>query len=1079
MRKSFLRLLRLAPLALLFATVASAQTTGTIIGVVTDASTGKPVAGAPVIATSPNQQGEQTAVTDNGGAYRFNLLPPGQYRLFVPAFTGQTPDNKTVEYREADRSDIVVRIDKTLRANLALVPSSVQLEEQVVRTGNAPVVNIGTAETGSVVTKEFLASVPVGRDFAAAAIVAPGAQGDQFGVGFAGAGSPENNYILDGMNVTDPAFGTQGANLLTNFVEELNIKSGSFMPEYGRATGGIVNVVTKSGSNEFHGSVFGNLQPGALSPAAKVIGRDAEAIATQSAQSKNYHADFGFEVGGPVMKDRLWFYLGFAPILDHTVSERYYQRLTEDPAHPGQVLRDAGTGLATGTRVGSSSYYTNSNSQYQVTGKLTYLFNENHNVSLSLYTDPQSTSGLANANARESSGFIYGNTSSTDAIGRYAGKFIDKHLIVEAQGGLHHQTNKDDPQTVQGVDQRNTAGVQWQLVHPLTDFYTPAELGSAYAPCTSTATFNPCPVTRFVTGGRAFLADDKLDRFGGKLSASGLFSALGHHNVKGGIDIERSNFDRTKSYGGNEFIRERNTSAFGLTFQDYRGYGVVTDPFASASNPGFGYVPQTVNSISNSRAYYLQDSWSLIDALTVNFGVRWETQDMYKAGATGPANLAINDSIAPRVQAVYDFTGQGRSAIKATWGRFYENIPLDMGDRSFGGETQIQSTREYCVQASPTVGGTPASCDRIPNATFNPTLGRNTTYNQYGAGIVPVDPSLKGQYVDQYGGSIEYEFLPDFSAAFTYDGRRLGRVIEDMSSDDGNTFFIANPGESKPFTFTNPDGTKTNVNPRTVTTVDAVTLRPYMVNEPKPDRRYDGFTFELRKNFSKRWLASASYTYSLFRGNYPGLFRSENGQLDPNILSEYDVVSLLPNKYGPLPSDIPHAFKVYGSYIFDITNRFNVQAGGALRSHSGTPLNYLGAHPEYGPGEAFILPRGSAGRTPFVTNVDLRGALEYVITPPYAVKFTLDVFNVLNSQNALTIDQNYTYDAVQPIVGGQCSKRNGGEGKNPLSTAVSDCADLAYLRTVDGRPITTNRNFGRPTSYQAPLSVRFGLSLAF
>src|SRR5512147_236806 len=153
MSKRLLRLLPTALLALSLAGPAFAQTTGTIIGVVTDASTGKPVAGALVVATSPNLQGEQSAVTDNAGNFRVTLLPPGQYKLAV----------QLEGFKPAERSDVTVRTDKTIRANLAIVPEAVQLEEQVVRTGTAPVVNIGAAESGSVVSREFVASVPVGR----------------------------------------------------------------------------------------------------------------------------------------------------------------------------------------------------------------------------------------------------------------------------------------------------------------------------------------------------------------------------------------------------------------------------------------------------------------------------------------------------------------------------------------------------------------------------------------------------------------------------------------------------------------------------------------------------------------------------------------------------------------------------------------------------------------------------------------------------------------------------------------------------------------------------------------------------
>ena len=1079
---------RLAVLGAFFAGAAAAQTTGAIVGGVTDASTGKPVAGAVVVALGPGAPRERTAISDAGGAFRFDLLPPGPYTLLVRPFRATAPESEAVEYAETRRGDVFVRVDATLRANLVLVPSAVRMEEQVIHTGTPPAVDVGSAETGAVLTKDFLSGIPLGRDAADAAAVAPGARPDQYGTSFAGATSPENGYLLDGMNVTDPGFGTQGSRLLTNFVEEVNVKSGSFLPEYGRATGGVVNVVTKSGSNEFHGSLFGNISPGALSPAANVVGRDAEAIAVRPAQSKEYQTDFGFDLGGPIVKDRLFFYVGFAPVINHFVDERYYQALTEDPQRPGQLLRDPATGLAQGTRVGQGQLLPGcrpagspicsqfSGTQYQVASKVNLVVDEGHDVSVSLFSAPQTREYLSTGNATASAGLYQDRASSTDVVGHYGGRFLEKHLVVEAQGGWHHQAFANGTSTVDvnglPVDQRSESAVRWDLTHNLTDFYDPAALGpEVFAACDPSThpSFNPCPVTRFLTGGRGFIADDKLDRFSAKLAASGLFELQGHHVLKAGVDFERSSYDRTKFFSGGVFLREHDAGSFGATFQDAAGFAVLPDPPPSSTAANaIAFTSLHVNSISNSRALFLQDSWTLFDALTLNFGVRWEMQDMLKAGASA-ANLSIRDNIAPRVQAIYDFTGQGRGAIKAAWGRFYENIPLDLGDRAFGGEARVVSERDRCVVASPRVGGSAATCDRIPGGNAD-----GSTYAPINGAVVPVAPDLKGQYVDMYGASIEYEFLPDLSARFEYQGRRLGRVIEDMSADDGRTFFIANPGESRPFR----DASGTLQDPRVATTIDPVTLRPVTVAEPAPDRRYDGFTVELRKRFSRKWLAQASYTYSILRGNYPGLFE-ENGQLDPNVLPEYDLVSLLPNRYGPLPNDVPHQLKLFASYVFDLTRRLKFQAGTALRARSGTPVSYLGAHPVYGPGEAFILPRGSAGRTPWVTSVDLRGALEYTLGPRYLLRFTLDVFNALNQQQAVAVDQNYTFDAVRPIVNGQCSARSAASSTSPSGAALGDCPDLRYLRTIDGRAVTVNQNFGRPTQYQAPLSVRLGLALLF
>jgi len=1069
MRKKVLRLLRSLPLALLFvATVASAQTTGTIIGVVTDASTGKPVAGALVVATSPNMQGEQTAVTDSTGSFRLTLLPPGAFKLAV----------QLEGYKPGERTDINLRVDKTLRANLTLVPEAVQMEEQVVRTGVAPVINIGTAETGTVVTKEFIGSVPVGRDFATTAIVAPGVQRDGLGITFYGASSPEAGYILDGLNVSDPAYGTQGSRLLSNFAEEIDVKTGAYMPEYGRSTSGVVAMVTKSGSNEFHGSIFGNYSPGFLRPGANTVQTNASAVTVDNQISKGFSLDLGGEVGGPILKDKLWFYAGIAPTFDKISYDRYLQKLTEDPNAPGKALVGA-NGLTQGTKLAATDkYYDDLTTRYQLLGKLTYLIDENNNVSGSLAFVPTSRQGYTPAPGTDSANIFYTSGNAIDGGLRYAGKFLNKHLIVEAAGGIHSQKNTPDPRTVDGIDQRNTAAVQWIPTHNLGDFETvPAD-------CNPTATFSPCPVSRYVTGGYGFLNDNTLNRMSGRLSLSGLFEAAGHHAAKGGLDLEQTYYDATRAYSGGQFIRETVSSSYGTVYQWYRNFGTVDNnkPY-SDTNPDI-FVNKHVKSISNSYAFYLQDSWSVMDLVTLNAGVRWEIQDM-RAGDNSPKAFNIKDNIAPRVQAIYDFTGQGRSKISASWGRFYEAIPLDMGDRSFGAETQVRAIAEHCVSASPTVGGTPATCPVIPGGTFDPQTNTLRTYGLYGgaANTVPVDPNVKGQYVDQFGGTIEYEVLPDMSVGFTYMGTRLGRVIEDMSSDDGTTFFIANPGEGKPFTVTNPDGTTTVVNPKTVTTVDPITLRKYNIDMPLPERKYDGFTFELRKNLSKNWLASASYTYSSFRGNYPGLiaygYGGGVGQLDPNITAEYDLVSLLPNRYGPLFNDNPHQIKLFGAYNYDISSRLKVTGGGSISARSGNPINITGAHFEYGPGLAYIFPRGYGGRMPMITQVDIKGALEYVISAPYTLRFSIDVFNLFNSQPATAVDQNYTFDAVLPIANGVCKSKNGAEGNNPIAGVQSDCPDINYLRTTDGRPVTVNKNFGRATSYLAPLQMRFGLTFTF
>lgn len=1090
MRKRLLRVLRLAPLALWIASTAWAQTTGTIIGVVTDASTGKPVPGALIIARSPGLQGEQTAVTDDAGNYRLPQLPPGQYTVAV----------QIAGYRPAERSDIALRIDKTIRANLAVAPEAVQLQEQQVRTGVAPVINVGSAESGSVLTKEFLATVPVGRTFEAAAVAVPSAKADTYGVGFAGAQSPENNYILDGLNVTDPRYGTNGSQLLNNFVQEVDVKTGSFMPEFGRASGGVLNVVTKSGSNELHGSVFGNWQPGQLSPTGKVAGRAGEAIGFRSnPQSGAYNADFGLDLGGPIMKDRLWFYAGFAPVLKRNVYERFLRQNVLDGSGSPQL--DSNGQFIQQTIPGTSRNTKTLQRAYQFNGKLTYLFDENNNFTLSGFGNPSSSTDIVppgvapTMNSSDSRRLFDSSASSYDLIGRYSGKFLQKRVILEAVGGWHRQSLTNEPTVRDGVDQGTTPQIRLRnrpraVVGNTAGEFNITQFEDVPAGACAQDPGLQCTIDRYLLGGYGFNERLRMNRFSGRLAASYLAPLLGSHTFKGGLDYERNNYDQSKAVsGGGTYDFRGGGVANG--FLMVRSYGVVNgDPNAPDAGQLFDRVG--TKSVSNSTALFVQDSWQVANTgLTLNGGLRWEFQDMKDARRADSPKLSINDNIAPRVQAIYDFTRTGRSKIAANWGRFYESIPLDMGDRSFGSESQLNAlfSRTTGCTLDPTAANFKAlqkgfnpltrGCNVVVggNGVVTDNFGNAATWGSIG-GLSPVAPDLKGMYVDQFGGSIEYEVFQDLSIGFEYAGRRLGRAIEDMSSNDGSTYFIANPGESKAWTF---NGVVQD--PRSVTTTDQFTNRTVTVGFPKPKRDYDGFTFKVGKNLSNSWLAQVSYTYSQLRGNYSGLFRPENDQIDPNITSEYDLPTLMQNKQGLLPGDVTHQVKLFGAYVWNFGPKLSATTGGGLTARSGTPVSALGAHPFYGAGEAWILQRGQAGRTPFVTNLDLSGSVEYRLSGPYAVQFKLDVFNVFNSQETLQIDENYTFDAVHPIIGAQCSSKNAVGKQDPIAAIQADCPDIKYLKTTDGRAVTVNPNFGRAnpvlTAFQVPITFRFGLALTF
>ncbi|HEY2903665.1 MAG TPA: carboxypeptidase regulatory-like domain-containing protein, partial [Polyangia bacterium] len=294
---------------LLLARSAQAQQgEGTLTGTVIDAATKAPVADVVVTATSPNLQGEQVVVTDSSGFYRIPTLPPGAYTLRF--------DKEA--YKPLARDGISLRSDTTIRLNAELLPEALQAEEVVV-VARAPTVDVGSSSTGATLNSEFTRRVPVSapggkgsasRSFESVAQAAAGAADDSsgFGTSINGASAAENSFIIDGLSTNNPGFGISGTPLSSEFVGEINVVTGGYLPEYGRSTGGVISAVTKSGTNDFHGGAYFNYSPGALEGTRHAVPREGQSVLFQP--KLNYEGDVGADLGGPLIKDKLWFYVG-------------------------------------------------------------------------------------------------------------------------------------------------------------------------------------------------------------------------------------------------------------------------------------------------------------------------------------------------------------------------------------------------------------------------------------------------------------------------------------------------------------------------------------------------------------------------------------------------------------------------------------------------------------------------------------------------------------------------------------------------------------------------------------------------
>ncbi|MDC0714030.1 TonB-dependent receptor [Stigmatella sp. ncwal1] len=1058
---------------LLFGSAAMAQSSGVIIGTVVNADPAAnkaSLADVVVTATSPNLQGEQTVVTDAQGQYRIPQLPPGVYTL---RFDSQG-------YKPFARSDIQLRLNRTIRVNVELLPEA--FTELIELTGAPPTIDIGSTTQGVNVDQEFVRRIAVNRpggkggaarSFDSLAELAPGAQNDQFGVSVNGASSPENGFTVDGLSTNDPAFGINGSALSVEFVQDVSIITGGYLPEFGRATGGVINAVTRSGSNEFHGSVFGNWTPGALE-GNRTIALNAGSVITGNNELKNL-GDFGATLGGPIIKDRLWFFAGVIPSFTrytHTRGINYYQ--FDEAGEP--ILDENGDQTVAPIEGAERKYFADSRS-IQYLGKLTYLINQDHNLAVSVNGTPASTGGrgkltinpqsggLPAAQARRPSDIGLAEiTSGATSVGlKYAGSFMEKKLLVDVNAGWFHQVASTLPVDGSEVGDIYGSGLAG---YAIADYVKPRSLsyfenlGATATVCDAADSEDPirCPVNAYRVGGPGLLTDGSLNRYQANAKATYLLNALGSHVFKAGVDIELLAYNQKKSYSGGVAFEEQDLTGLidrrtGETLDevygwfDGRRYGIQTSPDTAQVLPFL-----ESNTRSNTIGGFLQDSWTIANRVTLNLGFRYDVQQVY--GADEKLALVLPNQWSPRLGAIVDPLANGRMKFFFNFARYYEQVPLNLADRQFPPEKQY-----YAYRVAPTTEGGTDGCDPSTQAgqqsgcanedyvAATPENGRNPS-RLYGGGKsepTPVDPDLKPQSSNEYVVGGEYEVVTNTRFGANYTHRNMGAVMEDMSRDNGATYFIGNPGEGFAGEF------------------------------PKAQRDYDAVTLYLNRNFSNGWLAQASYTWSRLYGNYPGLFRPETGQLDPNITADFDLIELLDNRTGLLPFDRTHSVKLFGAKEIVFTNAFSANVGVSYRGNSGTPINYLGAHPRYGTDEAFILERGAGGRTPWINIIDSNVGVNYRVSKDSVVSLTMDVFNLFNFQTAASVDETYTFRNVYPVVGGT-------EADLPTRVQINTnnaAADAETPRYLTDSAEDVNPNFRNARTYQAPRQFRFGVRYTF
>ncbi len=950
-------------------------------GIVVDVidPSGAVIQNATVIITG--SAGEQRATTNLRGEAVFLNLIPGQYRVRV-----QQPG-----FRAYESSNIQVMASQRAPVRAQLEPG--QVTETIQVTETAVTVDTTTTTTGSNLTQEVFTNLPVGRNVASLFSLAPGVapSGDPVlgtsNPSISGSSGLENQYIIDGINTTDQGYGSfgvfsniygsLGTGVNFDFVREVQVKTGGFEAQYGQALGGIVNVVTASGGNELHGAVYGYSTPrwGSrtyLQPNTG-FGKYGPRTATPQTEIHAQRAwDAGFNIGGPLIRDKFFWYGSFDP------SFSFLTRM----APQGFAARNAGD-VITETR------------SWNWVGKLNYNISDNHHLEGTAFGDPTRTpSGFHRSLVREELESI---RSSLDYGTRnWAVKYnglLGANTVLSGNFAWNHTSFTETP-AVNAWSVRNYA-----LPIPGVAQYT-------------------------TQGGVGFMENNDGDNKQVAAMITRNATLLGGHQIDIGYQFNDVNYAAIRMYSGPNFpLPAAPGIAAGDVGKPVHGalwyfYPTRTGPQINPNLPAtqtFNNVYRLVRgnfsdpSVATDTRYhsaFVQDAWSLSRFLTLKLGVRWEEQRL--AGNFSRYTFAGN--WAPRLGFIVDPTGSRKTKIFANWGRFFEKIPQDLAVRSMSKE----SAYFFWVQAP----GQP-SANSLPG--LPPTAANVIPGTVVASGTSPtiIYGGTKSMYQDEVAGGIEHEFGRGFVVSSRFIYRDLKRGLEDISgvtaeqalAGSPQQYVISNPS-AKLDIFNNPQactiGTA-NCDPDTGFTFGSGDLGSDGLPDLFPDMRrvYKSWELQAEKRFGSNWSILANYRLAKLFGNYEGLFRNDNGQSDPNITSLFDFAfsPALADQFrvGVLPTDRRHIANFYGNYL--LFNRVNIGAGWQVLS--GTPITGLLAHPVYeNAGEVPKGARGAFGRTPWQNYFDLRMDYQHPISERVRLKVGGNVFNLFNRRTVTAIDQN-------------------------------------------------------------------------
>ena len=1076
MRKNLIFISSIVLSVLIFSASTFAQSQfGGISGTVADQN-GAVVPNASVTITGVSIGFNRTTTTDSNGYYAARQLPPGNYNITVAAVSGfaaQTIKNQLVVLE----TSTTVNFTMSTTTSATVDVSAGDLVAPVDSTESKVQTNVSAAK---------IELLPKGVDFTSLLRTAPGVRGEGLSGGFSidGASGSENVFVIDGQEVSNFRTGTLNGNnaIPTQFVQEVQIKSSGFEAEFGGATGGVISVVTKGGSNDWHGEFGAQFATQKLNgdprPQQLRFTNGSGAFFVQRTEyinvPKNQNSSFfpTANINGPVIKDKMWFSASYTPqLFNFDTTTQFYNNFSATPlAGPATVVIN---GVTVPNPTAPSPARTLQQTQkYTASDKYEYAFARLDAAPFN--TLRLSSTFLWNPIIRDGN-IPFGTVSlgGTPATVNINGQSYSGQDYYSRLGGRQNSNNF-------------TAQASWT---PLSSIIVSGRFSRGFLNERIAAYFVPS-TTRYRCLG---------------LTTTGQTCTPGTADpANSGTDRDvsvRTNYEADFTYFSNRGVRQEIKGGYqrfkilndvdrGYKFKGimdiYYGYTIADLGAPSTPNPlaigageliRFGTVGKATNT---NQSVYIQDKIQFGGRFTVNAGVRFEKEDLPSFnGLAPPINFGWGDKIAPRLGFAFGLNKAGTSKIFGSYGKFYDRLKFELPRGSFGGDFYRidffdilpgQDWRSFTL-ANVVGNFNDAPGGRCPTTGF---IGSGFSRCQFDYRIASnnpnatifdgkVDPNAKPFQQDEFTVGMQHELSRNYvlSSRFVY--KDVKEAIEDAgirNNEGSEAYIIGNPGSGLHLQIMQQLG---------------------YTKAATPERNYKAWDISLDRRLSNNYYFNMNYTYSRLYGNYSGLASSdEAGRTSPGVNRFFDLPTIgwtakgAPDN-GLLGTDRPHVFNAYGAYIFDWkgSKTNSTELGAYTTFQSGTPQSTL---------VGFITPiflngRGDLGRTEMLTQTDFTASHKYKFGKDsrFTLAADVNILNLFDEANVTSVYNTLSTVTMQPATFGLSEVA----GANAFTSGALYSQINTYL---NGNATTLNRKddrYGKPNGYQGPRSVRFGLRLIF